>query len=127
MVRVFCMACYGTGMLVNLSLSSVVNIDRSLPPVEKGNYKDSKQDGLWESYDENGDLLHKEYYKNGELHGPREFFNKKGQLYHRENFKNGKQHGSEERFHENGQLEAKANFKNGKQHGGPSDLSLIHI
>ena len=46
----------------------------------KGNYKNGKPDGLWEEYEENGQLWSKENYKNGIPDGPWEIFNEEGKL-----------------------------------------------
>ncbi len=66
----------------------------------RGNYKDGKDDGLWEGYYENGQLSVKGNYKDGELHGLYESFHKNGQLNVRRNYKDGKEDGLEEFFRE---------------------------
>ena len=45
-----------------------------------GNFKDGKEEGLWERYYENGQLREKGNYKNGIEEGSREFYNKNGEL-----------------------------------------------
>ncbi|MDA9969053.1 hypothetical protein N9E63_03520 [Polaribacter sp.] len=60
----------------------------------KANYKDGKEDGLYESY-----------YKNGQLRS-------------KVNWKDGKEDGLLELYYENGQLESKQNYKDGKREDG---------
>ena len=47
----------------------------------KGNWKDGKPDGLWESYHENGQLSSKGHYKDGKRDGLWKFYYEDGQLW----------------------------------------------
>ena len=47
---------------------------------EKANYKDGKEDGLWEYYFENGQLQGKGNYKDGKEDGLCEYYFENGQL-----------------------------------------------
>ena len=83
----------------------------------KRNYKDGKEDGLYESYHENGQLEFKGNYKDGERDGLREWYYEDGQLQRKRNYKDGKKDGLYESYHENGQLKSKRNYKDGKEEG----------
>ena len=65
----------------------------------RGNYKNGKRDGLWETF----------YWKSN--NNP---FILHGQLWIRGNYKDGKIYGLYELFHENGQLQEKGNIKDGE-------------
>ena len=67
-------------------------------------YKDGKEDGLFEGFFENGQLKEKGNYKNGSPHGLFEEFFKDGQLKHRRIYKNGTYEGPFEYFDEDGNL-----------------------
>ena len=81
---------------------------------EKGNYKDGKPDGLFETYYENGQLTFKGNFKDGEKDGLFEEYYENGQLSVKVNFKDGKWDGLYELYYENGQLKLKQNYKDGE-------------
>jgi TonB family protein len=79
----------------------------------KANFKDGKQDGLFEAFYENGQLKMRGNSKDGKGDGLVEAFYENGQLQLRRNFKDGKQVGFWEEFNENGELVERHNFKDG--------------
>ena len=84
----------------------------------RGNYKDGKDDGLWESYYENGQLEMRGNYKDGEPDGLREFHYDNGQLESRGNVKDGgfgfgQEDGLWEYFDEEGNLTETQEWKDG--------------
>jgi len=66
---------------------------------------------------ENGQLQYKRNFKDGKEDGLFESYYKKGQLEFKINYKDGKQDGLSEGYYKNGQLQYKYNFKDGKQDG----------
>ena len=85
----------------------------------RGNYKDGKDDGLWESYYENGQLEMRGNYKDGEPDGLREFHYDNGQLESRGNVKDGRfgfgqEDGLWEYFDEEGNLTETQEWKDGE-------------
>ena len=66
------------------------------------------------SYYENGQLEFKINYKDGKENGLWEEYHENGQLRERGNFKDGKRDGLWEGYHENGRLEFKRKYRNGK-------------
>ena len=84
----------------------------------RGNYKDGKDDGLWESYYESGQLEMRGNYKDGEPDGLREFHYDNGQLESRGNVKDGgfgfgQEDGLWEYFDEEGNLTETQEWKDG--------------
>ena len=73
------------------------------------------------SYHENGQLKSRENYKDGKEDGLYERFYGNGQLDLRENYKNGKKDGLYESYYENGKLYSRGIYKDGKEDGN-SDL-----
>ena len=53
------------------------------------NYKNGKEDGLWESFHDNGQLEYRGNYRDGEPEGPWEFFNEDGNLIGTQMYRNG--------------------------------------
>ena len=84
---------------------------------DRSNFKDGKEDGLYECYSKNGQLRFKGNYKDGEPDGLSEGYHENGQLSKKGNFKDGKEDGLWEYYHENGQLEYKGNYKDGELDG----------
>ena len=80
------------------------------------NYKDGKQDGLWESFYENGQPKEKSNYKEGELDGLREVY-EPGYLKHKTNYVMGKRNGPHERYFDNGVIIEKGNYTNNQRTG----------
>ena len=83
----------------------------------RGNYKEGKEDGLFESYHPNGQLRQRTTIKDGESHGLFESYHENGQLESRGTFKDGELDGLFETFYENGQLETRGNLKNKEPDG----------
>ena len=75
--------------------------------LQKGNFKDGKQEGLWEYYYESGKFRQKGNYVDGKLEGLVEEYYENGQLYYERNFKDGKEEGLSKYYRENGQLKQK--------------------
>jgi hypothetical protein len=84
--------------------------------IEKGNYVDGKEEGIWEYFYPNGQLSMKGSYKNGEYNGKWVFFHEDGSLDQKGSFKNGERYG-EWSWYENNLLHSKCSFKNGKANG----------
>ena len=65
---------------------------------------ESIEDGPFENYWDNGNLMERGTYKNGKLEGLYEYFfiNQSGLLYQRNSFKEGKCEGTFETFFQNG-------------------------
>ena len=80
-------------------------------------FKDGKIDGLFETYNENGQLKEKAVYKDNKRNGLVETYNENGQLKEKAVFKDYKKDGLSETYYENGQLKAKIVFKDGKKDG----------
>ena len=83
----------------------------------KANYKDGKEDGLYEVYlEKEGKLSYKWNFKNGKKNVYEQYYDN-GQLELKANYKDGKYNGLYEYYYENGKLQFKINFKDGKQDG----------
>ena len=72
-------------------------------------YKDGLQDGLSESFYENGQILLRSYYRKGVEHGLTESFHENGQMDTIENYIEGKRDGLYESYYENGLLSSTGN------------------
>ena len=83
--------------------------------IVKGNYKDGKEEGIWEFYYDNGQIYSKTTYKNGRLNGDYEEYLSNGQLERKLTYKNGKLDGVWLEYYENGKLNYKIIFKNGER------------
>ena len=83
--------------------------------IVKGNYKDGKEEGIWEFYYDNGQIYSKPTYKDGKLHGYYEEYLSNGQLERKLTYKNGKLDGVWEEYNENGKLNYKITYKNGER------------
>ena len=87
-------------------------------------YSNGKLQGLWEEFNENGQLKSKRNFNNGKQHGPCEEFYQNGQLRYRVNFndhdrdgrpwekfyRDGRRVGPWEKFYEDGRLQSRGNF-----------------
>ena len=71
---------------------------------EKTNYKNGKENGLYESYHENGQLKLKGNFKNGEVDGLIERYFENGQLGSRQNYTDGEKDGLQQIYKRNGKL-----------------------
>lgn len=81
--------------------------------LEKGTYKDGLKEGPCELYHENGQLREKCTYKDGKKEGLYKEYDKNGQLKEKSIWKNGKKEGPYEEYYENGQLREKSNYRDG--------------
>lgn len=81
--------------------------------VVRENYKGGKRDGICERWWTHGKLRHRESYKNDVLEGPYEYRDCKGNLVERGNLKNGKYHGLIEQWDvwNNGVLVSRKQYK----------------
>ena len=95
---------------------------------KKGNFKDGEKDGVWVSYNKNGQLrLREEYknnilrrktfYKDGKRDGNFSKFYENGELDASGKYKNNERYGVWTSYHENGELETRGRFKNGNKNG----------
>lgn len=83
--------------------------------IEKGSYAyDEIKDGHYEGYFEDGQLYQRCFYKNGLLEGSFEEYHPNGQLYRRCVYKNGLREGIFEVYYIFGKLNFKRNYVNGK-------------
>ena len=83
----------------------------------RGTLKKGMRDGLWETYDKDGQLFSKEHYRNGKPDGLWESYYKNGQLWFKGHNKDGNIDGLWEHYHENGQLYYKGYYKDGEPDG----------
>jgi len=84
---------------------------------EKGSYLNGKQNGVWEAYFDNGQLMLKSSYLNGEKNGFFEIYNENGQLLSKGSYLNGKETDVWELYYDNGQLKMKGSYINRKMDG----------
>jgi antitoxin component YwqK of YwqJK toxin-antitoxin module len=77
------------------------------------NYKDGKQDGLFEMFYADGRLQSRSNFKDGKQDGLAEVFWENGQLRTRENFTDGKKDGLFEWAGQNGEVVRTENWKDG--------------
>jgi antitoxin component YwqK of YwqJK toxin-antitoxin module len=85
--------------------------------LERGSFKDGKQDGPWVSYYENGQLYGKGTWKDGKQDGLWVSYYKNGQLYGETTFKDGVNDGPLVSYYEDGQLSEKGTYKDGERDG----------
>lgn len=85
---------------------------------EHGFYKNGKNDGLYETYNERrGYLYSRINYKEGVQEGLSEYFHPNGTLRSRTNWKDGKIDGTHELFHDDGSLSYIRHYKGGSYDG----------
>ena len=85
---------------------------------EHGFYKNGKEDGLYETYNERqGYLYSRINYKEGVQEGLSEYFHPNGTLRSRTNWKDGKIDGTHELFHDDGSLSYIRHYKGGSYDG----------
>jgi len=77
------------------------------------NYRDGKQEGIFEMYYTNGRLQSRFNMKGGKKNGLSEVFWENGQFKTRTNFKNGRKNGLSEWASENGEVTRTENWKDG--------------
>jgi len=70
--------------------------------------------GLWEYFDENGQLMSRTNWKDGEEDGPYETFHENSQLKYRGNHIDGRSDGLFEYFDEDGNLTGAEMWRNGE-------------
>lgn len=80
-------------------------------------HRGNKQNGVYEEWDDVGQITVRENYKGGKLEGTREEWYDDGQIMMRENCKNGVRDGLFEQWHYNGILIARGNYKEGMREG----------
>ena len=79
---------------------------------------EGREQGYWEYYYDNGNIMEKGSYKNGKEDGLwKQYFFSNGQLSSKGGFKNGDKYGLWEYYWENGQLGGEGNFKNDYKDG----------
>lgn len=81
------------------------------------NSKTNEKDGLWEFYNDKGQLKMEGQLKNGQYDGEWKTYNDKGQLFTVGTFENGKESGTWKTYYDNGKLKKIANFSDGKREG----------
>lgn len=72
-----------------------------------------KEQGEYEKYYGNGQLLEKGTYKDGLKEGPCELYHENGQLREKCTYKDGKKEGLYKEYDKNGQLREKSNYRDG--------------
>ena len=73
-----------------------------------------QEEGLWEYFYDNGNILCRTTYKEGWIDGIEEFFYKNGNIESRTPYKEGKEHGIQEWFNEQGNITRTLVWKNGE-------------
>ena len=87
---------------------------------QRTTYIDGELEGLWEFFDEDGNLIRTGTFRNGEEVNPpdiSESFWPNGQLRSRGTYIDEKRDGLWEEFFENGQLESRQTFRDGELNG----------
>jgi len=79
--------------------------------MEKGNYVDGKEEGLWETYYSNGNLMYKGPYKNGLKDGIWELYWFNGKLAEKGSYVNNDADGIWEYYNEDGSLKERGLYK----------------
>ena len=82
-----------------------------------GEFKDGKMNGLYERYEEGGQLIVKALYKDGEKHGLYEYYQDDGQLLLKQDYKNGKENGFAQGHYPTGQIGTTSYYKDGQLDG----------
>ena len=82
-----------------------------------GNFKNNNQDGLWQIYNENGNISYEVQYLKGKIHGNAKAYNNQGKLIVFNTYKNGVVEGPYEYYDENGELVEKGNYVNNQKDG----------
>ena len=102
---------------INLSRSSgtvsTENNRKSQRLLQQGNYKNGKEDGLWQTFSEKGSLLAEGHYKDGARDGLWQTFYQEGQLYKQGYYKNGKEDGLWEGYFEDHRVKERKFYKSG--------------
>ena len=80
-------------------------------------YRGNKQNGMYEEWNKNGQLVVRENYKNGKMDGVCERWWDNGKPRHRYSYKNGKMDGICEQWGDNGKLQHRYSYKNGVPEG----------
>jgi antitoxin component YwqK of YwqJK toxin-antitoxin module len=76
-----------------------------------------KETGIWEFYDESGNVLSKGNFVDGKQDGVWEFFNESGGRYRMATFSNNIEHGDWADYHENEKIASAGKYANGRQTG----------
>ena len=83
----------------------------------EANYKDGKNDGLYQEWYENGQLKFEINSKDGKFDGIVKSWYENGQLASEVNHKDGQRDGLYQEWYENGQLASEGNYKDGEKDG----------
>ena len=81
---------------------------------ERGSISDGLRQGLWEFFDDNGNLVSRGNFKDGYENGTWEFYWGNGQLKEKGKFVEGKKEGQWIGYWKNGNLEFKGDFQTGE-------------
>ena len=85
--------------------------------VSEGKYIDSKPEGTWKYYSEQGIPIAETNYKDGKLNGESINYYESGAIYSKGNYVNNLREGIYTWYAWNGQKESEVSFKNGKKEG----------
>jgi len=85
--------------------------------LQRGSFKDGKQDGPWVRYHDTGQLQWEGAYKDGKEEGPWVSYWSDGQLWEKGTYKDGEMDGPWVSYYEDGQLWDKGTYKDGKREG----------
>ena len=84
----------------------------------KCSYEKGKKNGSYEAYSKNGQMFLKCTYKKDKIDGDYESYHENGNLFLKCTYKKGKKNGSYERYYDNGQLWKKCSYSNGEIDAG---------
>jgi len=80
-------------------------------------HRGNKENGLYETWHDNGQMFMRTTFKDGKMKGLREEWYNNGKLYSRTTYKDGERNGLYEEWHNNGQMRLRATYKDGKING----------
>ncbi len=83
--------------------------------------KGNKDNGIYEEYDNNDNILYKETYKDGKADGESIGYDANGQIEYKVTYKDGKIDGESITYYENGQVRYKRTYKDGELDGDRID------
>ena len=85
--------------------------------ISEGKYENSKQEGIWKYYSEQGVLLGKVNFKDGKLDGESKYYYESGEIYSEGNFANNEQDDLWIWYSRNGKKDSQVKFIHGKKEG----------
>lgn len=85
--------------------------------MSKGMVKNSKNDGLWTYYAEDGYVQMEGYYEKGKANGQWKWYNERGQMTKKGNYKNGMEQGVWINYYPNGHKLDSCGYVNGRMQG----------